>query len=289
MPLTDNLLAVWKLDEASGARADSFGSNNLTDNNTVTQNPGKLGNSAQFTRVNSEWLSIADNADLSGGDRDLTWAAWVYLDSKASDINTIIGKLDFAAGDTREYALKYEGGGSDVFQLNVYKPGIGSAGVAASTFGSPSLSTWYLVIAWHDATANTINICVNDGTVDSVSWSNGMGDSAVECQIGAIADSARYFWDGRIDYVCMWNRVLTSGERTSLYNGGAGNDFLIASTLNWSSIGNNVIHYNSKFQNMQYGAGPAGVLWNTQVASGISFSRVERPILRGAFRGIGSR
>ncbi len=44
--LTDNLSAYWKLDEASGTRVDSAGSNDLTSNNSVGQAVGKLGNAS---------------------------------------------------------------------------------------------------------------------------------------------------------------------------------------------------------------------------------------------------
>ncbi len=80
--LTD-LKAHWKLNEASGARVDSHGSNDLTDNNTVTQVAGKIGNAAQFTAANSEWLSRGTDVDLGlGADTDCTWAGWFYMDSK---------------------------------------------------------------------------------------------------------------------------------------------------------------------------------------------------------------
>ena len=78
--LPTNLIAYWKLDEASGTRNDSKGANHLTDNNTVTQAVGKVGNAAQFTLANSEYLSIADNADLSAGD------ILEFNDTKASSV-----------------------------------------------------------------------------------------------------------------------------------------------------------------------------------------------------------
>lgn len=53
-PLLTSLIAHWKLDEASGTRNDSHGTNHLTDNNTVTTATAKLGtNAAQFTAA---WL-----------------------------------------------------------------------------------------------------------------------------------------------------------------------------------------------------------------------------------------
>lgn len=79
--LITDLAAYWKLDEASGTRSDSAGSSHLTDNNTVTQSSGRVGNAGQFTAANNEYLSVADNAALSSGDVDITVAGWIYLDA----------------------------------------------------------------------------------------------------------------------------------------------------------------------------------------------------------------
>jgi len=47
---------------------------------------------------------------------------------------------------------------------------------------------------------------------------NGASDFA----IGARRDTAPLYFDGRIDEVGLWKRVLTTAERTALYNSGAG-------------------------------------------------------------------
>ena len=59
--LTDDLVAYWTLDEASGTRSDSVGSSDLTDINTVTSAPGILNGAAQFTAANNEYFEVADN------------------------------------------------------------------------------------------------------------------------------------------------------------------------------------------------------------------------------------
>lgn len=77
------VVSYWKLDETSGTRADSIGSNNLTDNNTVLSGTGKVSNAADFEASNSEYLSIAD-ASQSGLDlnaEDLTMLCWYNLES----------------------------------------------------------------------------------------------------------------------------------------------------------------------------------------------------------------
>lgn len=220
-PLT-SLVAHWKLDEASGTRADATSrGNNLTDNNTVTQAAGKIVNSALLTLANSEYLSLASNADVSMGDIDFTFAVWVYLNSKAT-VQTILAKLSDATAD-QDYQIQYDSV-SDRFRFRVIQSPTTVRQVAANSFGSPSVSTWYHIVAWHDATANTINICVNNGTVDSLATGGALiAASASQFRLGAQAHSGfPEYLDGRLDEVSIWKRVLTSAERAILYNSSLG-------------------------------------------------------------------
>lgn len=222
MAITDNLVAYWKLEEASGDRADSVGSNTLTSNNTVGQATGKILNCAQFNAASSRYLSIADNSDVSMGDVDCTLMCWVYFDNKSASANgqRFYSKDD--QGTNREYLVGYE---TTANKFTVIVWGSASGGnfkqVFATNFGAPSNSTWYCIFAWHDATANTVNISVNDGTTNSSAHTTGIYNGAAALQIGALNATAQ-FMDGRLDEMGIWKRVLTSGERTSLYNGGSG-------------------------------------------------------------------
>ena len=70
-----------------GARADATGrGNNLTDLGTVSSAPGHIGSAAVFTRDYNEYLSHADNADLSQGNNDFTVAGWLYLHAEPPEI-----------------------------------------------------------------------------------------------------------------------------------------------------------------------------------------------------------
>lgn len=215
MALTDSLVSYWKLEEASGTRADSHGTNHLTDNNTVTQATGKLGNAAQFTAANSEWLSIADNASLSAGDTDFTLAAWVYLDSKSAD--------RWFAAKGGEYMFGYRNG-SDRLIFIVAKAG-NPTSITAGTFGSPPTATWLHVVGWHDAVADQIGIAVNAGTANTAAYSAGVDDSTSAFEVGRGDFFGLNYMDGRIDALGFWRRVLTAQERTDLYNGGAGLEY----------------------------------------------------------------
>lgn len=224
MALTDNLVAYWRLDEASGSRVDATGrGNDLTDNNTVTQATGILGSAGQFTRANSEWLSRTDNSDLSTGDVDFTVQAWVYLDSKpASDYSYIFTKSS-TTGPVVEFNCYYDTV-ADRFKFEIFdNPPSVSRVATANNLGSPSLGTWYHIVGWHDAVNNLVGIAVNAGTANATATSGtAPGDTAAPFELGRYGALASRYMNGRIDEVGYWKRVLTSAERTALYNSGSG-------------------------------------------------------------------
>jgi hypothetical protein len=214
--LTTNLVSCWTLEEASGTRNDSVGSNHLTDNNTVGQAAGTVGNAGQFVAANLEYLSITDNASLSVGDIDFEFVGWVYLDSKTTD-RAILGKW---SGTEFEYVLQYNQP-TDRFQFVVRKAdNSGSVTASASTFGSPSTATWYFVDVYHDATNDVIAIAINNGSFNTTAITGGVKDGTATFRTGR-QDGSTY-WDGRIDEVVFWKRLISGADRTWLYNSGSG-------------------------------------------------------------------
>ncbi len=213
MALTDNLVGVWC--EAAAPETDESVNGETLTNNLVGTTTGKVGTAGTF--ANPQYLYHADDANLSSGDIDFTVAAWVNLASKP-DYPGIACKTS-SDGGTVEYGLIYRGGGTDQFEWN-----FNGTAHRAVTFGSPSTGTWYWVCAWHDSVANTINICVNNGTIDSQADGGGT-DTNKGFAIGRQGDysgDAQAQWNGNLNQVAMWKRVLTSGERISLYNSGVG-------------------------------------------------------------------
>lgn len=212
-----DLIAFWNLDEASGTRNDALGANHLTDNNTVTQDTGKIGSAAQFTAANSEFLSIADNTNMSTGDIDFTFAGWVYLDTKGA-VRDICTK--WGASGQFEYILLYNNT-PDRFEFYVSNNGTATVAVTASTLGSPATGTWYFLVAYHDSVNNLIGISGNNGGFNTAAHTTGVFNSTSPFQFGAKASSPSYH-NGRLDAWGFWKRVLTSNQITILYNAGAG-------------------------------------------------------------------
>lgn len=221
MALTDNLISFWELEEASGTRVDAVvgTGNDLADNVGVGQQTGKVGNCAAFGGVNGEFLSHASNASLVAGDIDFTIAAWVYFDDLTVS-RAIVGKWAAGGGFQYEYFLTYTGGGTTRLRLYAVVQTDTVIAVSADTLGVPSTATWYYVVAWHNSVANTLNIQVNNGVVDSNATGGPLQTGTAPLQFGI--DDGFDLMAGRIDQVGFWKRILTADERTALYNGGAG-------------------------------------------------------------------
>lgn len=208
-PLTNSIYAYWKMDEASGNRADSTGrGNTLVDNNTVTSGTGRVGNGAQFTAANSEWLSVNDNPDVSLGDEDWTFAFWFKQDT--------LSNYQTAAGKDNAF-LTY----ADVSGLMVYR----SATEVNDEIAVINSGEWYFVVLWWVAATDTKGWAVNAGTAGTSSGVAAPTDGTGQFTIGRFPDNAFFYFNGIIDEVGLWKRVLTSDERTELYNSGSGKTY----------------------------------------------------------------
>lgn len=226
--LLTSLTGYWTMDETSGNALDILGVTTLTDHNSVGTAAGKVGTARQFNVANTRYFDAADNAAMSVGDLDFTFAVWVYIDSKGANRNILSKGTTFAA-NTTEYFLEFTNS-SDRFRFIIGDTTNTLSSIAvANNLGSPSLATWYFIVAWHDSVGNTVNIQVNDGTVNSVGTSGRFPpDTTGSFTVGRL--NGVQHWDGRIDELGFWKRALTAAERTSLYNAGSGRSYPFSGT-----------------------------------------------------------
>lgn len=230
--LADGLVAYWKLDETSGTRADSEPTGtaqDLTDNNTVTSNTGKIGNAGQFTAANIEYLSRADSADLSVGDIDFSVSMWVYMDTlpAVSGTRRFVAHYSYGNSNASWGVDCGNTGGTIRFRAYASSNGIVATTLTANTFGTPSATTWYHLIFVHDASTDLIWLYINNGAGESLTHTGGCFNSTAAFTLGTLLSSgapegATLVMNGRIDEVGLWKKVLSSGERAELYNAGAG-------------------------------------------------------------------
>lgn len=217
MALTDNLVAYWRLDEASGNAIDQVGSNTLVDLNTVTSNPGKVGTARQFTRANGEALTIADNAALSAGASDISIACWIWLDSK-TNLMTIISKNDGSTTAGSEYIIYYDNA-ADRLKFGLYGGAVLT--LSGSSFGAVPTGQWIFVVGTFSFSTTNMRLYINGTLQPAGTFGSTPNNTTTQFQISGSPAATNYF-DGRVDEVGIWKRELTSLEIATLYNFGAG-------------------------------------------------------------------
>jgi len=218
------LLAYWNMEEATGAaRVDSVASMSLSVNGTVSQVGGKVSNAAGAIG-SANYLSVTDNATMSTGDIDFSFACWVYLTTKTAD-RIVFSKTNAETSSGIEYVLQYSLSDDRL----LFRVSSGTVQTPVTWSASPSTETWYFVVCWHDSVNNVIGIQVNDGTPVTAAHSAGVQDSAFAFEVFR-AFAAKY-GDGRVDELAFTKRLWTAAEKTALYNGGAGVTYPLATTV----------------------------------------------------------
>jgi hypothetical protein len=206
--LTD-LSSFWTLDEASGNRADSHGTNTLAETGTVTSAAGVHSNAGVFS--NGNYLTCASDATLQTGDIDFTFAARIYP-TTLTGTHIIAGKGNAADLATMEWAVYVEGTRVrfDLWQSSAARALYSDASITVE------VDTWYDVIAWVNTVENKMHLEVNgvDETADRTKIPAALGGVLA---VGAYGGGFFPFI-GRIDDVTFAKRKWTTGERAEWRN-----------------------------------------------------------------------
>lgn len=215
--LNKNLRAYWKFDEASGNAADNSGNGyTLTNTNIATYTSGKFANAGTFASASSQYFTIADNADISVGNNPVTFTAWVNATTLGAN-RDILTKWGVAGTNAQlEYQLGYENATAKFYFSVGDGTNVGS--VYASNFGAPTTATWYLIVAQYDPVKGLIAIGVNNSQMNTAAWTTGIQDNTYNLSVGRAGANNFNYWNGKIDEVRIYKRVLAEKEIASLYN-----------------------------------------------------------------------
>lgn len=233
--LETNLVSYWTLDEVSGNRADSHGSNTLTDNNTVGSTTGKISNAGDFELSNSESLSITNGSQSGlGVSGTISVSTWIKLESTPSnEIRAIVAK-DNSSNNNQSYLFGYrEDGGPKGLHVRLSSGGTDATTQTGLWSWTPTLDTWYHVVFVYDSSqstaANRVVVYIDgisQGTV-ATSWVSSLHNSSAAFRLGGTDNSK--FWDGLIDETAIYSRALHYGDVLDLYNAGSGITYSAAS------------------------------------------------------------
>ena len=211
MALITNLMHYYKFD---GNAKDAVGSNDGTINFATYTTSGKINGAYDFDGTNDR---IYINSNNLSGKSQITIALWVKFDALISD-RALISNWDVG---TQQLILFY-----DVPNvLRIIFNGEGEALHSVSAAYTPPIDgSWIYIIAEYDGTNGTVKLFVNNsqvGTTTSFTAGEVLLIADNDLYIGASNDLSRDF-DGKIDEIGIWNKVLTSNEKTELYNSGNG-------------------------------------------------------------------
>ena len=211
--LLPNLAAYWKLDEASGTRVDQLGISNLGSNNGVVSGAGPAGTvfptGAAFVGASSQSLSVASNSNLQ---QSSSFSIFFWITATTASTMGIITKDD--AGSNREWGVYMSG---NILNFYVYDNTGAQRNVTKSAFTGT-----HFVVCWCDNTAKTVNLSVDNAAAITISLVNNMQPAkSAPVYLGAFGSVAN-FLTGTVTAMGIEKKVLSSSERTSLYNGGVG-------------------------------------------------------------------
>ncbi len=203
--LTDGLISYWKLDEVSGAVEDIHGENDGTNYGADTNQAGKINTAYNFIDTNSDYINVPYSATLNPA--HITINLW-FKAIKEGNGGVLISQSRIP-GTFSNYMGT---GNDDMVYTNVYSS---SGGLTLkSEVGDWDSNEWNMFTFTHDGT--TMKLYVNNILVDSGVKSGNLRTSTNAFLIGDIYGNGAYF-DGLIDEVGVWNRDITTDERTSLY------------------------------------------------------------------------
>ena len=205
--LKASLLAWYKMDETSGDRADSTGNYNLTAWSNPGSAAGVIGNCVECTFAGNTILTTAVGKAWDG---KLSVSLWVKRDANPPAQQDFFWISESVVDATALLGFSVRAGGL----LAVHH------GTVIETAPS-NIGSWYHVVWTFEGASNKYAYYVNNSLV--ASGTEAQTNSHSDNQIFLCHGASRF--DGYLDLVGVWKRVLSAQERADLYNAGAGLDY----------------------------------------------------------------
>ena len=212
--------AWWKLDETGGNTVhDATGNtgNQFNDNGNTASGTGVLSKDAVFVAASTQKLttSVAASADLSPGTGDFSYSLWMKPTSHT--VNSDVLYNGASGSTTAGLDLRYLTSG-------VLEP-LFSDGTNRAFFTSVatlSNGTWYHVVVTGSRAGN-MTLYINGSSDSSVSiTTESLSSVSITNFVLGFGGGTSNYYDGALDEVAVWHRVLSSTEVTDLYNSGSG-------------------------------------------------------------------
>lgn len=216
-----SLYALYHLNETSGINAFDSSGNNF--NGTTINNPswvaGKLNNSIQLNGVNQS-VSFGKIAQFEKN-QNVSYSFWFYTVSAASSMS-FIGNYN-----TTTSKGMWIHSPSNKVQFNLFSSEANS--LIVTTNNTYSLSNWHFAVITYDGSFidTGVKIYLDNVLQSTTTSSNTLNSSSSiisgnNLLLGIRSDG--YPWNGKIDEVVIYTRVLSADNVNNLYFNGTGNE-----------------------------------------------------------------
>ena len=206
---TDGLVAYWGFD---GDLTDSVGSYDGTAQGPVGFEAGQAGFGQAISLDGTGFVEILDSSELDFAGGSMSISGWFTVGSFDKSWQALIAK-----GEQSAYRVARRGGGAAV----AYAGGVGEGADDAPAVDDGG---WHHFVAVSDASAADFGTAIYiDGALYGVqATAPALEAESTNLYIGENPEALNRQWIGLIDDIGLWDRVLSAGEVSALYNGGAG-------------------------------------------------------------------
>lgn len=211
--LLTGLVSYWKLDESSGNALDSVGSNHLSLTGGVTQGAaGKIGTAYTFNGSTGR-LNLASAVI---GTLPFTVSFWM----KGTGAVSLERILSIKAANNNNLYSIY----SDAIGRPVAQHWDGSQAIA--TFGSVAKNgNWNHIVALFTSNSSRSITMNNAAFVTETTAQNALTVTLTQIAYFNFNSLDQQYYNGSLDEIGIWNRILTADEITELYNSGSGKTY----------------------------------------------------------------
>ena len=217
----DSLIGHWNFDEIDGRTASDVSGNRNNAILQVTGNPwmpktGKIRGALQFK--DTDGATVVNGADLINGLDAFTVAFWVKSAEVRTDSGFIFPKTP--NGKDEGFSMRYDVKGSSGGGTNIIKAGITTTGgtQAYESVSDVQTTEWqHITMTWRSG--REIALYIN-GVLDQPTFSSkgtqGKVSGVQKLLFGKGAKDTKGAWNGLIDDVRLYNRVLSGKEIANL-------------------------------------------------------------------------
>jgi len=224
----DGIISLWTLDESSGDfLADSVNGNHGVGAFSPTPATGKVNGAQDFDGSNTGVNVPADDSFNWAYDASFSIEYWINRPGDLSvDNEVVVGRDDGLTSDLHWWSGLWMDGTASFVLVSTNGVGTGSRVTGEELEGVDDLTdgAWHHVAVVRDFVTSEIRLYVdgvlNDSFIISYDAGEGFESATSNLNLGYLNLLAGYHYNGTLDEVAIYNRVLTVGEILQHYNDG---------------------------------------------------------------------